>query len=128
MELGLLILSIHPKHCLREQPCSMNAQPAALSCRLQTSTILLSLSSLASQARVGAGPEQSKRTAASNCSAALQFEFKKLYLRNVSRHLRDLKKHRPCFPHQVFGTSLQSPVPFSSVKKHLCHVGSYKAQ
>lgn len=38
MELGLLILSIHPKHCLREQPCSMNAQPAALSCRLQTST------------------------------------------------------------------------------------------
>lgn len=38
MELGLLILSIHPKHCLREQPCSMNAQPAALSCRLQPST------------------------------------------------------------------------------------------
>lgn len=38
MELGLLILLIHPKHCLREQPCSMNAQPAALSCRLQTST------------------------------------------------------------------------------------------
>lgn len=38
MELGLLTLSIHPKHCLREQPCSMNAQPAALSCRLQPST------------------------------------------------------------------------------------------
>ena len=37
MELGLLTLLIHPKHCLREQPCSMNAQPAALSCRLQTS-------------------------------------------------------------------------------------------
>lgn len=36
-ELGLLFLLLHPKHCLREQPCSMNAQPAALSCRLQTS-------------------------------------------------------------------------------------------
>lgn len=30
VELGLLTPSIHPKHCLREQPSSVNAQPAAL--------------------------------------------------------------------------------------------------